>query len=113
MLTLVQSIVENTKEMDEGRVIMHIDSLTIYNNVTNSKLKTSTLASDGGAIISQIRRITGETKVDIDCIHINTKMLPDEARNNEGIQSLLQCDKESKRVQFLCEKKRIERRKYQ
>ena len=108
LLALIQSIVENTKEMDTGRTIIHIDSLTVHDNKTKIKVKASSYAGDGSAIISKIRRITKNTKVEIDCMHVNTKMITDDIRNTVKAQLLLQCDIESKRVRFTCKKENRE-----
>ena len=83
---------------------MHVDSLTVCDNVTSTKVKTSTLAGDGGAIISQIRRIEKNTKVEIQCTHVNTKNLTDEMRNSCSVSLSLECDLKSKHTRRVCEK---------
>ena len=54
ILSLLQSIVENTREMNAGRIKTNIDSLTVHDNIACTKLKARTLAGDGGAIVSQV-----------------------------------------------------------
>ena len=108
LLELMKSIVKNTKYVDEGKIEIHMDSLTVCNNITSQRLKASVLAGDGGAIISQIRRIENNANVEIVCVHVNAKRLAAETRNNAGTRLLLYCDIRLKNTRKSCEKENRE-----
>ena len=105
VLELVQAIVTNTKNLDEGKILVHVDSSQVSNalNMRTKDVKASMLAGDGGAFISQTHQIKENTKVRIECVHVRLNVT-DSRERTTGEQLLIRCDDQSKISRKLCEK---------
>ena len=107
VLELVQVIVANTKHLDKGKILVHVDSSQVSNalNMRTKDVKASMLAGDGGAFMSQMHQIRKETKVNIEYVHVRLNVT-DSIERNIGEQLLLRCDDQSKIARISCEKER-------
>ena len=73
VLDLVDAVVQNVKEDEEGKIVINIDCWKVWESLTSETLKLSQLTGDGGSIISRIIELDRNSKIEFECVHVNKK----------------------------------------
>ena len=101
VLELIQAIVKNAKQLDQGSIKIHVDCEKVWEMLTEDLLKASCYAGDGGSFISKIRELENETKVDLQYVHIKTSESTDEIMTREK-RLIKNCHRRSNEVRKKC-----------
>ena len=77
VLGLVDTVVNNMKGFNEGKIVMHTDCRKAWELLTEDRLKASEITGDGGSIISRIIELESKSKIRFEHEHVKTNNVED------------------------------------
>ena len=83
VLDLVEAVECGMRGYDERKIITHADCRKMWELLTSEKVKASQFAGYRGSMISKIIALESKTKIEVECVHVKTKIGDDDAITNK------------------------------